>query len=128
MSGLLRPDYNARTHTGDADMPMPSKADLYLWKPVLAEYNYCCAGCGSTLDIEYDHVIPQCKGGRDSVDNMQILCHHCNNRKNKTDGLPKLAPRLPEDSCTIIKKNREVFLMWLKSMRKSNIASKRRAH
>lgn len=107
-------------------MPMPSKADLYLWKPVLAEYNYCCAGCGSTLDIEYDHVIPQCKGGRDSIDNMQILCHHCNKRKNGSMGIPKLPPRQPEDSCAQIKLNREVYLQWLAEMRKNYAASQRK--
>lgn len=109
-------------------MPKLTQAQLYIWDPVMVAYNRCCAGCSSTLDLCFDHVIPESKGGTDDPENMQILCHHCNNRKNKTDGLPKLAPRLPEDSCTIIKKNREVFLMWLKSMRKSNIASKRRAH
>jgi 5-methylcytosine-specific restriction endonuclease McrA len=90
----------------------------------MAAYNRCCAGCGSTLDLCFDHVIPESQGGTDESENMQILCHHCNNRKNKSLGIPKLTPNFAEDSCEQIKKNREVFLMWLKAIRKSNIASR----
>ncbi|MFN9954623.1 MAG: HNH endonuclease, partial [bacterium] len=56
-------------------MPKISQAQEYLWKPVKVQYNECCGGCGSPLDLEYDHIVPRCKGGTDHVTNIQILCH-----------------------------------------------------
>ena len=31
--------------------------------------------------FEVDHVIPQSKGGTDHLDNLQMLCPHCNKVK-----------------------------------------------
>ncbi|WP_354003896.1 HNH endonuclease [Arthrobacter sp. zg-Y877] len=44
-----------------------------------------CQGCGSTVDIQYDHIIPVSKGGSSNVENLQILCGKCN--RFKSDGL-----------------------------------------
>ena len=92
-----------------------SKAQLLEREAIKAIYNHACAGCGSPLDLEIDHVIPVSKGGPDTRENKQVLCHHCNNAKNGTDGLPKLAPREAIDSCAEIAKNRENFRQWLRS-------------
>jgi len=80
---------------------------------VFAAYNHCCAACGSPLDLEIDHVHPRNAGGSDDFSNLQVLCHHCNNRKNGTVGIPKLDPRDPVDSCSEIVKNRANFVAWL---------------
>ena len=43
-----------------------------------------CAGCRSTFEfrnMEVDHVIPQAGGGTDHLDNLQLLCGHCNRVK-----------------------------------------------
>lgn len=72
-------------------MPKVTQAQEWLWKPAMIEYNYCCGGCGSPIDLEYDHIIPRCKGGSDNVANIQILCHHCNQHKGKTL-FPKVTP------------------------------------
>jgi hypothetical protein len=40
-----------------------------------------CAECGSTFDLQYDHVIPVALGGASSVENLQLLCAHCNREK-----------------------------------------------
>ena len=40
-----------------------------------------CALCGMHFEIRHmdtDHRIPDSKGGPDSDDNLQLLCHHCN--------------------------------------------------
>jgi HNH endonuclease len=40
-----------------------------------------CRRCGSTDDLQYDHVIPWSKGGANTVKNVQLLCGRCNRRK-----------------------------------------------
>jgi hypothetical protein len=40
-----------------------------------------CVGCGSTFELQYDHVIPFSVGGASTVENLQILCSGCNREK-----------------------------------------------
>jgi 5-methylcytosine-specific restriction endonuclease McrA len=40
-----------------------------------------CVDCGSTRNLEYDHIIPHSKGGADTVPNLQLLCIRCNRKK-----------------------------------------------
>jgi hypothetical protein len=40
-----------------------------------------CAECGSTFDLQYDHVIPVALGGATTVENLQLLCGDCNRQK-----------------------------------------------
>ena len=42
---------------------------------------YRCRYCGSTYNLEVDHIYPVFKGGRTTVENLQTLCHNCNVRK-----------------------------------------------
>lgn len=44
-----------------------------------------CAKCGKTAGLEVDHIIPLCQGGPDILDNMQILCRLCHDRKTVAD-------------------------------------------
>jgi hypothetical protein len=37
-----------------------------------------CVKCGSTRDLQYDHVIPFSRGGSCAVANIQLLCSDCN--------------------------------------------------
>ena len=37
--------------------------------------------CESDFDLQYDHVIPFSLGGADTVQNLQLLCSSCNQRK-----------------------------------------------
>jgi HNH endonuclease len=41
-----------------------------------------CAECGSTFDLQYDHVIPVALGGATTIENLQLLCADCNRRKS----------------------------------------------
>lgn len=40
-----------------------------------------CQFCGSTNDLQIDHILPKAKGGPDIEGNLQVLCLRCNNKK-----------------------------------------------
>ena len=40
-----------------------------------------CVACGSTKNIQVDHIIPIARGGRHCVGNLQALCGSCNASK-----------------------------------------------
>ena len=47
-----------------------------------------CAGCDRYMRIEefeVDHIVPKSKGGGNELDNLQVLCHLCNNWKGERD-------------------------------------------
>lgn len=46
----------------------------------------CCIGCGSNVDLEYDHIIPFSKGGANTYGNIQLLCRVCNRTKSNKIG------------------------------------------
>ncbi len=44
---------------------------------------YRCRMCGQAGgELEADHVIPVCRGGRDILENLQTLCRRCNRGKS----------------------------------------------
>lgn len=40
-----------------------------------------CVQCGSTTDLELDHIIPWSRGGACTARNLQTLCRRCNRSK-----------------------------------------------
>jgi len=43
--------------------------------------SFQCVKCGSTTDLQLDHIIPFSRGGRTIEDNLQTLCMKCNIQK-----------------------------------------------
>lgn len=43
----------------------------------------CCAFCGSTEQLQLDHIIPVFLGGKNTRDNCQTLCEPCNHWKHE---------------------------------------------
>lgn len=43
-----------------------------------------CTKCGSTHNLNYDHIIPYALGGNNSVENIRLLCFNCNQRNRIT--------------------------------------------
>jgi 5-methylcytosine-specific restriction endonuclease McrA len=62
---------------------------------VYSRFNYKCNHCGIDTPLELkglclpnspemDHIIPLCKGGQHTWDNVQLLCRECNQAKGDT--------------------------------------------
>ncbi len=48
----------------------------------------CCAGCAMHFPFkvfEVDHIVPKSRGGANHLDNLQLLCGHCNRVKGDRD-------------------------------------------
>ena len=45
-----------------------------------------CVRCGSTENLQLDHIVPFSKGGATSVENLQLLCRKCNLEKSNKIG------------------------------------------
>jgi hypothetical protein len=43
-----------------------------------------CKCCGSSLNLEFDHIIPYSCGGSSKPSNIQLLCQKCNRSKSNS--------------------------------------------
>jgi 5-methylcytosine-specific restriction endonuclease McrA len=50
-------------------------------RAVLARDGYRCQYCGSSRHLTLDHIVPRCRGGSTSWDNVVTSCAPCNVRK-----------------------------------------------
>lgn len=56
----------------------PSRAMIY------KRDNHTCQYCGATKHLTIDHVVPRCRGGGDTWENLVVACSHCNTKKGNT--------------------------------------------
>jgi 5-methylcytosine-specific restriction endonuclease McrA len=81
--------------------------------------NYICQYCARTRSelrtsefLTRDHVIPECKGGKSTWDNLVTACSTCNNKKAAND--------LENINMTLLKKPTAptLFELWMKTTQK----------
>ena len=73
-----RTDIPVRT---DIDAPVPYRQNKHV---LFGQQEGRCRGCRSAFEfrqLEVDHIIPQSGGGQDNIENLQLLCAHCNRVK-----------------------------------------------
>lgn len=67
--GLKKPEFKT---------PIPQK----LRKAVFERDGYTCRHCGATTNLAADHIVPEARGGKATMENLQTLCRSCNSRKS----------------------------------------------
>ena len=92
---IARDDIPNRTDLGEIPRynAPENKTQLY------GEQGGHCNGCGEhfqTQHLEIDHIIARSVGGTDHIDNLQLLCSHCNRVKGER-GQEYLISRLNKD-------------------------------
>lgn len=78
--GAHRTDVPCRTDLGKVIPYNDAKNKRHLY----GEQGGNCMGCGEhflAANLEIDHIVPRAKGGTDHLDNLQLLCGHCNRVK-----------------------------------------------
>ncbi len=73
-----RTDIPRRT---DIEAPRPYRQNKHV---LFGQQEGRCRGCRSAFEfrhLEVDHIIPQSGGGTDHIENLQLLCGHCNRVK-----------------------------------------------
>ncbi len=77
---IPRSDVPQRTDLGD----MPKYNSLKIKNALYGEQSGYCNGCGTHFEKQHltvDHIIARTRGGTDHVENLQLLCSHCNSVK-----------------------------------------------
>lgn len=54
-----------------------------------------CVICGSTKDLECDHIVPVSAGGTHAADNLQTLCSKCHKEKSASETVPRNGLTVP---------------------------------
>ncbi len=79
---IPRTDTPKRTDVGKLPSYKTRKHTLY------GQQEGRCNGCGHRFpfqDFTVDHIVPKSKGGTDHLENLQLLCNHCNSVKGTLD-------------------------------------------
>ena len=91
---IHRTDIPKRNDTLDVLLPKKERKHVLFGKQ-----EGVCNGCKYPFEyrhLEIDHIVPQAKGGGDHMENLQLLCGHCNKTKGK-QSMEYLIARLSEN-------------------------------
>lgn len=58
-----------------------------------------CRCCGSSIDLEYDHIVPFACGGSSHRSNIQLLCQRCNRSKSNSCDCKVHSKKVGIDCC-----------------------------
>ena len=61
----------------------PRKTTKYQRERIFKRDGRKCKECGTTKNLQIDHIIPIWQGGNNTDENKQVLCQKCNLDKNK---------------------------------------------
>ncbi len=64
------------------DAPRRAPIPAGIGRAVIARDGLQCIQCGTTEELQFDHVLPVALGGGTSVENLQVLCGECNRAKS----------------------------------------------
>lgn len=67
----------ARPFSGTKKTKIPAKLRWEVFK----RDGFTCKGCGAQDDLSADHISPESKGGKTTLENLQTLCRSCNSKK-----------------------------------------------
>lgn len=62
---------------------MPTEVDEAVKAEVIARDGGACLACGTTRNLQVDHIVPVYHGGSNEPGNLQTLCKQCNVLKSK---------------------------------------------
>jgi hypothetical protein len=83
LNDLMMDAYNTWLRQVYRQVPAPSRYLSNLVKEEVFERDGGqCVKCGSTRDLQFDHVIPYTRGGSRTAANIQLLCGDCNRAKS----------------------------------------------
>lgn len=81
-----------------------------------------CRCCGSSQDLEYDHITPYSCGGSSDASNIQLLCQKCNRSKSNSCYCKvhnkKVGRNCCDDNVTTTKKNSATSIQCIGTTKK----------
>jgi 5-methylcytosine-specific restriction endonuclease McrA len=77
---------------------------------------HTCQYCGAKKNLSIDHVIPRCRGGEDTWENLVVACSSCNVKKGSTPleqtGMKLMKTPRPMQDKVIRKLNKTDIQEW----------------